>query len=528
MGTYVNPGNKAFAEIADKDYVDKSGLISVVNKTIGTKNKLTCISRPRRFGKSYAAKMLTAYYDCGCDSHALFDHRKIARSKDYLTNLNKYNVICLDISGFVSAVKEISGDLKDVTVNIKKAIWKDLTECGFVPHEEDSLNDFLLRCAESPDGKPFIFIIDEWDSVIREAKDDDKVQDAYLSLLRGWFKNNNFTPKAVAAAYITGILPIKKDGSQSSISDFREYTMLTPGPFAKYTGFSENEVRKKCSKGRISFEDVKSWYDGYELPGISSVYNPYSVMHAITYKECRSFWGKTSAAEGLTDYIKMDFEGLQETVANLIAGSKIEVRTDSFQNDLERFKSKDDILTLLIHLGYLTYDSEQKTAHIPNEEVRSEFYSFLSADDVGKYWASMIKRADKVLDDTIHLRSEAVASALKEIREEQYAPQFYNNEQSLRAIIKYAYLSAISKYVKIEEMPSGKGIADIAFIPASSSRLPALLIELKWNKSPGGAIAQIKEKKYTSVLKSFTGNIILCGINYDSKTGKHTCITEKI
>ncbi len=194
MGTYVNPGNQAFAEIDDNDYVDKTGLISLINKTIGKKNKLTCISRPRRFGKSWAAKMLTAYFDCSCDSHALFDHKRIARTKDYQTFLNRFNVICLDISGFVSVVKEDNGSLRDVPGIIKKAIWKDLTEAGFKPNADDSLNDFLLRCCNKDNGKQFVFIIDEWDAMIREAKDDPDAQEAYLNLLRGWFKFSVLKP----------------------------------------------------------------------------------------------------------------------------------------------------------------------------------------------------------------------------------------------------------------------------------------------------------------------------------------------
>ena len=506
----------------------KTSLIGLINQTIGRKNKLTCISRPRRFGKSYAAKMLTAYYDCKCDSHALFDHRIIARTKSYSSCLNAFNVISLDISGFVSEVKESNGSLREIPVRIKNAIWKDLTESGFIAHKGDSLNDFLLRCVGQPDGKPFIFIIDEWDSMVREARGDGDAQDAYLNLLRGWFKNSNFTPKAVAAAYMTGILPLKKDGTQSAISDFQEYTILHPGSFAKVTGFSEAEVKRLCKRNKMPFEHVKAWYDGYELAGSASIYNPYSVMKAMSSKDCQSFWGKTSAAEGLTDYIKKDFDGLQETVANLIAGSAVEVRTDGFQNDLERFGSRDDIFTLLIHLGYLTYDSKQKTAHIPNEEVRGEFRNFLANDDMGEHWRKLIKRSNKVMQDTISGNSEAVAKALEEIRAEQYAPLYYNNEQSLRAIIKYAYLAAIGKYVKVEEMPSGKGLADVVFIPAASSRLPALVIELKWNKTAGGAIKQIKENGYSAALKPFEGNIILCGINYSTKTGTHTCEIEKI
>lgn len=527
MGTYVNPGNMAFTEIDDNDYVDKTSLISLINKTLGKKNKLTCISRPRRFGKSWAAKMLAAYYDCSCDSHELFDNKCIARTKEYKDYLNKFNVISLDISGFVSEAKMKRSPLSELPVKIEEAVRKDLAAEGFKAKKGDSLNDFLLRIADQPDGKQFVFIIDEWDALIREAKDDPEAQDAYLNLLRGWFKNSNFTPKAVAAAYMTGILPIKKDGSQSAISDFKEYSILHPGQFAKFTGFLEPEVKRLCKKHKMPFEDVKAWYDGYKLTEQTSIYNPYSVMNAMEKKECSSFWGKTSATEGLTDYIKMDFEGLQETVANLIAGVEAEVNTNAFQNDLERFGSKDDVLTLLIHLGYLTYDAEGKTARIPNEEVRQEFKNFLTQDDVGKHWMRLIKRSNKILKCTIDGKGAEVAKALQEIREEQYAPQYYNNEQSLRAIIKYAFLSAVAKYVKVEELPGGKGIADVVFIPTALAKLPALVVELKWNKTAGGAIEQIKKKKYDSVLKPFEGNIILCGINYDAKTGEHTCKIER-
>ncbi|MBR1709327.1 MAG: AAA family ATPase [Clostridia bacterium] len=525
MGTYVNPGNQAFAEIADTDYVDKTGLISAINKTIGRKNKLTCVCRPRRFGKTYAARMLTAYYDCTCESHALFEHRRIARTKEYETFLNQFNVIYLDITGFISEAKRLRKSLRVVPVWIVDAIQDDLPEeiKGKTPNER------LLRFVKET-GKQILFVIDEWDAMIREAKEDPAAQEAYLNLLRGWFKNENFTPKAVAAAYMTGILPIKKDGRQSAISDFVEYSMLNPGEFAKFTGFSENEVKRICRKSKMPFEEVKDWYDGYELSETTSIYNPYSVMKAMVSKECQSYWGKTSAAEGLTDYIKRDFDGLQETIANLIAGSEVEVHTDGFQNDLQRFGSKDDILTLLIHLGYLTFNRENKTAHIPNEEVRGEFRNFLINDDVGEHWARLIRRSNKVLNATLACNDESadeIGAILEEIRGEQYAPQYYNSEQSLRAIIKYAYLSAIGKYVKLEEVPSGKGIADIIFLPASSAKLPALIVELKFNKTAGVAIEQIKEKGYEAILKPFEGNIILCGINYNSKTKKHTCKIER-
>lgn len=527
MGTYVNPGNQAFKRILDPSYVDMTGLISLINERVGGAQSLVCISRPRRFGKSYAAKMLAAYYDCSCDSHALFDKKAISKTKSYEEHLNKYNVIWLDITGFLSEAKSCYRPLSDVPQMIIEALREDLMrEYPNLPVRK-TLNEELLCATEESDGKQFIFIIDEWDAMIREAKGDGIAQTAYLNLLRGWFKNENFTPKAVAAAYMTGILPIKKDSSQSAISDFKEYSMLYPGKFAKYTGFSETQVKQLCKKNQIDFESAKAWYDGYELAGEHAVYNPFSVMCACQEKICRSFWNTTSAAEAMTDYINMDFDGLQETVAQLIAGAEIEVNTSRFQNDFERFRTKDDVLTLLVHLGYLTYDATQKTVHVPNEEVRDEFRHFLCNDQVGENWRKLLNRSRKLVADTVQGNGEAVAATLEEIRGENYAPQFYNSEQALRAVIKYAYISAIGQYLQVEEMPSGKGIADVAFIPTPLSRLPAMVIELKWNKTAGGAISQIKEKKYAAKLKPYAGNILLVGINYDEKAGKHTCLIEK-
>ena len=290
MGTYINPGNTAFMEIADADYVDKTGLISLLNSTIGRKNKLTCVSRPRRFGKSFAAKMLSAYYDCSCDSHALFNGREVSRSEEYETNLNQFNVIYLDVAGFVSEAKLRLKSLREVPEMIEKSIRRDLQQMICLPEGDHSLNESLIHFVEKSGGKKIIFIIDEWDAVIREANGDETAQNAYLNLLRGWFKNGNFTPRAVAAAYMTGILPIKKDGSQSAISDFKEYSILYPGSFAAYNGFSGEEVEKLCLKHGMSLDEVRSWYDGYELAGSGSLYNPYSVMSAMEEKNCRSYW----------------------------------------------------------------------------------------------------------------------------------------------------------------------------------------------------------------------------------------------
>ena len=527
MGTYLNPGNEGFQEILQSEYVDKTGLIALVNETVGTRWKLTCISRPRRFGKSFAAQMLCAYYDCSCDSRALFDDKAVAQTEDYLTHLNQYHVINLDITTFLSVAGRKGVSLENVPDMIVDTIQTELgelyPECVF----GNELTDNLIRCVDRT-GRRFVFIIDEWDALIREAKNDAVAQKRYLNLLREWFKSNNFTPRVVAAAYMTGILPIKKDGSQSAISDFKEYTILDPSGFVEFTGFTERDVRLLCGKYGMDFEEVRQWYDGYDFPGYGAIYNPYSVMCAMQAQKCRSYWKKTSAAESLTTYINMDFEGLQETVSRLISGEEVEVDTENFENDLETFRSRDDVLTLLIHLGYLTWYEEEGTAHIPNEEVRAEFRKILKGGNVNRKWMELLSRSRKILEDTIAGDGAEVAKAIEDIRGTQYAPTFYNDEQALRYVIKFAYIAAVDQYLKVEELPSGKGIADVVYLPKRRSTLPALVVELKWNETSEGAIRQIKEKNYPAVLQDYSGEIVIVGIGYDAKKKEHSCVIEKV
>ncbi|MBP3296204.1 MAG: AAA family ATPase, partial [Lachnospiraceae bacterium] len=362
----------------------------------------------------------------------------------------------------------------------------------------------------------------EWDAVIREAKNDNETQKIYLNLLRSWFKNSSFTPRVVAGAYMTGILPIKKDGSQSAISDFKEFTILNPGPFAQYTGFTEEEVRALCQSVEMDFSFMKKWYDGYHFDKVGSVYNPYSVMEAVSTRECESHWQKTSAAESLVSYINMDWEGLQADIVKLMTGEELAVNVRTFMNDFESFHSKDDVITLLIHLGYLAYNKAEKTVHIPNEEVRQEFQDILKNPKRTKL-AELVSRSEKLLEDTLAGNEKAVASAIEKIRETNYAPQYYNNEQALRYAVKFAYIVCVDRFMKIEELPGGKGLADIVFVPNRNTAYPAMIIELKWNKTADQAAEQIEDKKYAAVLKGYTGDIVKVGINYDAASKIHDC-----
>ena len=514
MGTYLNPGNSGFTEMLQSDYVDKTGLISLINSTIGTKKKLTCISRPRRFGKSYAAQMLCAYYDKTCDSHELFDGFEIAVDESYEKHMGKYDVIYWDMAG----IKPYTDSYKKLVDFLIGSLSKELKEQYPQTVVTRDLSDTLARAAEQI-GNKFFIVIDEWDAPIRENP---AVQSAYLEFLRSLFKNSGTTPKIFAAAYMTGILPIKKDGSQSAISDFKEYTMIKPRVFGKYVGFTETEVLKLCREHGVSFDLMKQWYDGYEFKGVGAVYNPNSVMQAIDNDEFDSYWTETSAAEGLMEYISKPYHGMAKTIAELIGGVDVKVNTNGFANDLVTFKGRDDVLTLMIHLGYLAYHSEMGTAHIPNEEIRREFQKAIR-EVRHEETSRRLNESDQLFLDTLNGNEEAVAAQIEKVHREETAPLHYNKEDSLRSVIKLAYYTYRDHYLQFEELPSGEGYADIVYIPKHGSDWPAMVIELKWNKTAKGAIDQILEKEYPEVLKGYGSEILLVGVSYGKDEKKHTC-----
>ena len=528
LGIYLNPGNAGFAEMVKSDYVDKTELIGLLNRTIGTEQKLTCISRPRRFGKTFAAKMLCAYYDNSCDSHWLFEQYRIASDETYQEHLNRYYVICLDITGFISSAKVKNRSLADIPDAIEKAILEDVQEMVPDLNRQDDLKQCLLELVRRT-GTQLIFVIDEWDSVFREAREDEQAQERYLNLLRSWFENNSFTHEAVAAAYMTGILPIRKVGSRSAISDFQEYSMLEPRACAKYVGFTEEEVRELCVLHAMDFTRMKKWYGGYHVGTCHSIYNPYYVMQAIARGKTKPYWKMTSAPDNLMTFIDMNQEGLQEDIVRLIAGERILVDTDTFQNDLETFTSKDDVLTLLIHLGYLTCmeeDGNINAAWIPNAEIRDEF-DRIPRRTRHSHLIKLVRKSDQLLEDTVAGNGDAVAKVIQAVRETEDTPTGYTNEQSLCVAMKKAYISAVGQYAKIEELPAGHGIADVVFLPKKYSRLPAIIVELKRDKTAEGAIRQIREKHYPKVIEKYEGEILLAGISVDETTGQYTCVIEK-
>lgn len=526
MGKYVNPGNGAFAIVAsDESYVDKSGLIEFTNNRIGRMRPLICFSRPRRFGKSIAAHMLTAYYSKGCDSREIFSGLKIAGLPTFEDELNRNTVIYLDMQEFRSIARS-DHNIAEVVSYMQIEIISELREVfPNILNENENVLPRALGEIYTRTGEQFIVIIDEWDCLFREDKDNEAIQTEYVNFLCGMFKGGS-ADAFIKLAYITGILPIKKYGTQSALNNFREYTMISPGKLAEYVGFTEAEVQALCERYEMDFEECKRWYDGYSFNHMASVYSPNSVMNAIDNGEFGSYWTKTETYESLRFYIDTNFDEVRTAIVAMLAGEMIEIDPETFQNDMVNIHNRDDVLTLLVHLGYLAYNGNERSVYIPNEEVRAEFIR-ATKNSSREELSRVIKNSDSLLKATLRMDGEEVAQRI-EMAHQYYAnAKFYNNEQALRMVIMLAYVSRVDDYCDFQELPSGKGYADILFFPKKNSRKPALLIELKWNHSSGGAIEQIKEKGYCDAILGYGGDILLVGINYDEKEKKHTCQIER-
>ena len=376
---------------------------------------------------------------------------------------------------------------------------------------------------------PFVILIDEWDCLFREYQQDQEAQKKYLDFLRFWLKDKEY----VALAYMTGILPIKKYGSHSALNMFTEYSMTDSGNLAEYFGFTEAEVQDLCKKYEMSFEEARAWYNGYHLisheSGIKkvySMYSPKSVVEAMQKRKFGTYWNQTETYEALKIYIQMNMDGLKDAVVQMLAGGSIKINTGTFSNDMTTFATKDDVLTLLVHLGYLTYDNEKETVEIPNREVSQEYINAISTMD----WTEVIhsvQTSRELLEALWQMDAEKVAKGIEQAHKE-ISILTYNDENSLSCTVNLAFYFAKEYYTIIRELPRGRGFADICFIPRKIYMdKPAVVIELKWDKSAEGAIQKIKDKQYIDALKDYYGNLLLAGIDYDKKTKQHSCIIEK-
>ena len=523
MGIFINRGNFGFKRAINGEYVDKSPLIAIINETLNTERGFSCVSRCRRFGKTMAAEMLCAYYDKSCDSRSLFEGLKITSDPSFEEHLNKYPVICVDITDFTTRYNNNSKIVSIIQKEIQKELLKVYPEVE--PDESDDLMATLFKICDLTN-EQFIMIIDEWDAICREFDKNHAVMDEYVNLLRRLFKGSA-SKRVFAGVYMTGILPIKRYNTQSALNNFEEYSMIKPFTLAPYFGFTQQEVEQLAVKYGADMEELRKWYDGYQIGDEVSIYNPYSVMKALSRKDYNSYWTTTSAFESISDYISMNYEGLKDDIIFMLSGGRCDVDTGGFSNDPAKVYTKDDVLTIFIHLGYLSYDKNEKQCYIPNKEVADEMERAVKACN-WQHLNKALNASKQLLQSTLEMDEEAVAAGVDLAHDDNTSILSYNNENSLVCVLSIAYFYAKNNYITHRELPTGKGFADLVMIPRHNVTDPALVLELKCNKSASAAIDQILAKNYPAKIADYTGDILLVGINYDRETKTHTCKIEKI
>ncbi|MDD5973494.1 MAG: AAA family ATPase [Spirochaetales bacterium] len=472
MGIYVNPGiNNLKMSKKNQYYVDKSMIITKLNELVESENRFICVSRPRRFGKTMAANMIAAYYSKGCDSHEIFSDLEISKDPSFDEYINKYTVIKIDMNNAMNMKKNrsISEYIDDKVIPELRIAFPNIV----IPKE--CILPEAIQIIYAQTGEKFVFLIDEYDVIIRDNLNQKELED-YLSLLVSLFKGSEVNV-AIALAYLTGIMPIIKEKTQSKLNNFTEYTMLDADILAPYMGFTEDEVKKLCNKANMDFDELKRWYDGYKLNGLE-IYSPKSVITAIEKKCCKDYWSITGTYISIRDLIQMNFEGIRECIVKMIAGEKIAIDSYSYRNSMTDFETRDDVFVCLIHLGYLGYDNLTNECFIPNYELKSEWIRTIKVTSGYKCVMDYINNSKKLLEATWERDEKAVSQMVEKTHMEVTSNLTYNNEGSFSSAIRLAYFYADSYYKVVNELPAGKGYADIAFIHIKPE-IDSIL--LRWN-----------------------------------------------
>ena len=547
MGTYLNPGKAAYQMAVNSEiYIDKTEMIQYINSVVNTQQRFVSVSRPRRFGKTMAADMICAYYDREADSRELFLQRKLSEAALWDKYLGKFDVIRIVMTDFF----KLGRTAGEALTSLKNRVLLELEE--IYPDTRYDADDFSYSLDRfyRKSGVSFIIVIDEWDAVFRVWKDDSEAQRLYLDFLRDLLKDKPY----VALAYMTGILPIKKYGQHSALNMFTEYSMMAPRQLAPYTGFTEDEVQNLCTEYGRDYARIKDWYDGYIVSDITppdpnheelkttgkspeanryALYSPLSVVESMTTGVIKDYWNKTETYEALAEYIRMDYDGLKEAVALLMDGGRLAIDTSTYQNDMTTLTGRDDVLSLLVHLGYLGFDDERSEVFIPNREILDEF----KTSTKGKEWTGTFRsfEASRRLLEATWNGDEAKVAELIEDAHNQAGNKTYNDEAALSYGIQLAYYAAGKYYTTILELDTGKGYADVVYLPSPRyPEKPALLVELKYGHSADIAMDQIRRQKYLDRFEHYKGNTLVIGINYDRDLPAdhpdfkhHSCKIEK-
>ena len=543
MKSVISIGNQDFISIRKNNcfYIDKTDFI---REWWDNQDSVTLITRPRRFGKTLNMSMVEYFFSVNhSECSKYFEDLVIWKEERFRKLQGTYPVISLSFADIKATTYETARravirklvKLYSTFEFVKSSKVLNEKDRAYFDSVEENMSDdaaavavnYLSDYLSRYYGKKVIILLDEYDTPLQESYIHGYWENltAFIrSLFNSTFKTNPYMERGL----LTGITRVSKESIFSDLNNL-EVVTTTSEKYSGSFGFTEEEVKNLCEEYHKDFDKVKKWYDGYLLRDYQ-VYNPRAVVSVMLKGEFKSYWSETASYEAIVPLINMNYDGLKTAIIEMLSGGEVKVNTATFKNDTVNIQSKDDVLTYMIHLGYLGYDQNRKTAFVPNEEIRQE----LTLAVESKHWNEMLlfqQESEKLLDATLDMDGDAVATQVEKIHDDYVSAIQYNNENSLSSVLAIAYLSAMQYYFKpVRELPTGRGFADFVFIPKPEYRndYPALVVELKWNQTAETAMQQIKEKKYPDSLRGYTGNLLLVAINYDKKTKKHQCLIEKV
>ncbi len=514
MSFHINKGNDLFKMYKNsRIFVDKSMLIKECNSLLYSEDSYMCVTRPRRFGKTMALSMLNAYYSKGCDSKEIFEDLNISKDESYLSHLNKHNVIFFDMAGLYTKIENKDDFVKE----LKKYLIKDLKELfPSIDYTDLTLGEAFVEITSTLN-ETFVFLIDEWDVLLREEKDNYNLINDYMMLLRNLFKSSNVSC-SFDLVYMTGILPIRHGTSQSDLNNFREYSMSDLYSLDTELGFTEEDVKELCLKHNDDFNQYKYLFDGYTLNN-KHIYNPLDIAWSIPYKKCYPYWSETASRENLCDTIKYDNCNHIDTILRLIFGKEVRVDLRSFESDLNKIKNFDASLSLLVHYGYLSYNEKTETCRITNNEIRELFVLALEDSHIDIITKPLLNSVE-MIEETLKCNYIYINDVFDRYHKELKNIFKDKEYDDLGIIVQTLYYKARKFYNVSSTYDHKEKTTTVCFVPRDNTHLP-FIIEIKTDDNADKDIEQIMSKEYFDALSDYHGKVMLIGINYDSKLLKH-------
>lgn len=549
MGFYLNSKKPflLFQEIFFSTYfIDKTDMLkelipyieipenmnSFSGMTRGKGAKYVCITRPRRFGKTVMANMISSYFGKGIDSSAFFNKLHIASHCRFRTHLNKHHVIHIMLNEMPN---ECTTYAQYISRIIKKLLEDLAREFPDVHIEKgDALWDVFNSIIEYGSGEKFIFVLDEWDFIFHRNFITEVDKAAYIDFLSNLLKDQPY----VEFVYMTGILPIAKYSSGSELNMFLEYTMVSEEKFSEYFGFTDEEVdllyeRYHCqgfAEEHVTREGMRIWYDGYHTKSGGRVYNPRSVVVSLTNNNLGNYWTSSGPYDELFYYVRENISAVRDDIAMMVSGIPVVSKVQEYAATSMNLKTRDEIFSAMVVYGFLNY--EDGYVSIPNRELMEKFADMLRKESSLGYVYQLAARSDQMLNATKTGDIKKMTEILEMAHNTESPLLYYNNEAELTMIVNMIYLSARDHYQVVREEKSGIGYADFIFYPMKKDE-DCIILELKVDHTADEAIQQIKDRKYalnflkiSKSEKPYSGRILAVGISYYRNSKKHDCKVE--